>query len=105
MRGKVRPSVPYTQPASALMAMNSPMVTITMASGFSLPTGRMMVTSMIAPPTTETAMAPRMASTIGRPASCSCQATKVENMAISPWAKLRMEVDRKMRTMARASAA
>ena len=60
---------------------------------------------MIAPPTTDTAIAPRMATTMGKPLSASSQAMKVENIAISPWAKFSSEVERKMSTRARARAA
>ena len=87
------------------MAMKMPMVTMTMARTLSLPTGRIRVRSMIAPPTTETAMAARMANTTGKPLSARIQAMKVENMAISPWAKFSNEVERKIRTRASASAA
>ena len=94
--GNRRPSVPQIQPTSALSASNIPTVTMTMASALcsTSPTGRMITRSITAPPTNDSAIDTTMASAIGTPQSHNCQVTKVENNAISPWAKLTRPVAR-----------
>ena len=82
-----------------------PMVTMTTGSAWcsTSPTGRMITRSMRAPPTNEIAIEATIANAMGAPQSQNCQVRKVENSAISPWAKLRNPVDRKMSTRARAT--
>ena len=84
--------------------MNSPSVTIRIVSGSSPSTGRMMTRSITIPPRNESASADSSASPSGSPASTRPQAMKVENIAISPWAKLTIPVERKISTSASASA-
>ena len=45
--------------------------------------------STATPPAKESATVSGITSQYGRPQSSSCQAMKVENIAISPWAKFR----------------
>ena len=85
--------------------MNRPSVTITRLSGLPPSTGRISTRSTTMPAAKANASAPTTASPSGTPASASAQATNVENIAISPCAKLTTPVDRKMSTSARASAA
>ena len=85
--------------------MNSPSVTIRIVSSSCPSTGRMMIRSISIPPTNESGSAASRASPSGNPPWTSVQATKVENIAISPWAKLTIPVERKMSTSASASAA
>ena len=84
--------------------MNSPSVTIRIVSGSSPSTGRMITRSISIPPTNEAASVASSASPSGSPAWTSAQATKVENIAISPCAKLTIPVERKISTSASASA-
>ena len=84
--------------------MNSPSVTIRIVSGSWPSTGRMITRSITIPPTNEPASATSSASPSGSPACTSAHATKVENIAISPWAKLTIPVERKISTSASASA-
>ena len=60
--------------------------------------------SIAIPPTKERASAETSASPSGSPASTRPQAMKVENIAISPWAKFTSPVERKISTSASASA-
>ena len=61
--------------------------------------------SMTMPATNDRAMVVSTANSSGTPASYRPQAMKVLNIAISPWAKFTIPVERKMRTRARAIAA
>ena len=56
------------------------------------------------PPMKERTSADSSASPSGSPVSTSPQAMKVENIAISPWAKFTSPVERKISTSASASA-
>ena len=47
---------------------------------------------MITPAANESAMVPANAIQYGMPHCISCQAMKVENIAISPWAKFRWSI-------------
>ena len=60
--------------------------------------------SIAIPPRNERTNVLRSASPSGSPPSTSPQAMKVENIAISPWAKLTSPVERKISTSASASA-
>ena len=85
--------------------MNSPSVTIRIVSGSSPSTGRMMH-ALDHHPAHERGGERRAAArarAARRPAT-SAHATKVENIAISPWAKLTIPVERKISTSASASA-
>ena len=84
--------------------MNSPSVTIRIVSGSAPSTGRMITRSITIPPMNESTSVASSASPSGRPASTSAHATNVENIAISPWAKLTIPVERKISTSASASA-
>ncbi len=92
--GKPRLENPQIQPAPLLMRMNSPRVTITRVSGWRPSTGRITIRSSSAPPPNDSASAARIASGSATPASVMPQVRKVENIAISPWAKLTTPVDR-----------
>ena len=96
---------PQIQPAAELTTMNRPSVTITRLSGLPPSTGRISTRSTTMPAAKANASAPTTASPSGTPASASAQATNVENIAISPCAKLTTPVDRKISTSASASAA
>jgi hypothetical protein len=96
---------PQIHPAAALTTMNRPSVTITRDSGLPPSTGLISTRSTSIPPTKDTAKAPGSASHSGTPPCASPQATNVENIAISPWAKLTTPVDRKISTSASASVA
>ena len=104
MLGKLRFSKPQIQPAALLMRMKSPSVTIRIVSWSASSTGRISTRSTTMPPTKESTKVTSRASPSGTPPSTSPQAMKVENIAISPWAKLTMPVERKMSTSASASA-
>ena len=103
-RGKPRFSKPQIQPAAELMRMNSPSVTIRIVSGSGSSTGRISMRSIAIPPRNESTSAQTSASPSGSPPSTSPQAMNVENIAISPWAKLTIPVERKISTSASASA-
>jgi hypothetical protein len=105
MDGKPRLVYPQIQPAAALSSTSRPRVTISRVSGRPPSTGRISTRSMAMPPRNDSANAPSSASHNGRPLSCSAQAMNVENIAISPWAKFTIPVERKISTRASASAA
>ncbi len=54
--------------------------------------GRNNIRSIATPPTNDSATAPINASQYGSPHWIICQARKVENIAISPWAKFRWSI-------------
>src|SRR6476659_2312729 len=84
-------------------ARNSPMVTMTSTSGDALSTGRMTTRSINAPPMKEMTTDRRIATITGTERSVKYQNKYVEYSAISPCAKLRMPVTRKISTSASAS--
>jgi hypothetical protein len=92
--GNERLEKPQIQPAALLSRMSSPSVTITRTSGSPPSTGRMITRSMIMPPTNDRTSVSASAPASGRPVWSRPQATKVLNIAISPWAKLTTPVDR-----------
>jgi hypothetical protein len=86
-----------------LSARNIPIVTITSTSGEERSTGRMTTRSINAPPMNEIAIAIRIAIQTGKFLAVKNQTRYVEYNAISPCAKLRMPVVRKISTNASAS--
>ena len=69
-------------------------MTITSVSTSPPSTGRMITRSISIPPTNDSASVPSSASASGNPASSRPQAMNVLNMAISPWAKFTIPVER-----------
>ena len=83
----VRGSFPQIRLARPLSPMSRPIVTITTVSGGVDCTGRITASSIAAPPTKASTS---VSANAGQYGICSIrlQATKVVNIAISPWAKL-----------------
>src|SRR5918998_469462 len=109
-------SVPASAPMAADSAQPSisivpdlmpwrPSVMMTTFSGLRPSIGRMSVRSITAPATKAKAIERRIARTTGMPVVVSFHETNAENSAISPWAKLRTPVVRKISTSARATEA
>ena len=84
--------------------MNRPSVTMRIVSGSESSTGRISTRSIAIPPRNDRTSVVTSASPSGTPPSTSPQAMKVENIAISPWAKFTIPVERKISTSASASA-
>jgi hypothetical protein len=88
-------SAPQIHGASPWKTSARPIVTITIVSTDAPSTGRITVRSSATPPANESASVRKNAPQNGIPlCSMSAQATKVENMAISPCAKLMTRVAR-----------
>ena len=74
--------------------MNRPSVTVTSVSSGEPSTGRISARSISIPPSRRATSVISTARPIGSPASVRLQAPKVLNIAISPWAKLTIPVER-----------
>jgi hypothetical protein len=86
---------PFQIHAAPLLSRSSnPIVTVTTVSTGACSTGRMTARSISTPPINEIASVRRNASQYVTPRSISSQQTNVENIAISPCAKLMTPVDR-----------
>ena len=92
--GKPRLVEPQIQRASPLTRMNSPSVTVTSVSSGEPSTGRISARSITIPATRLIASVISTASPTGMLASTRPQAMNVLNIAISPWAKLTIPVER-----------
>ena len=92
--GKPRLVEPQIQRARPLTRMNSPSVTVTSVSSGEPSTGRISARSITMPPSRLSTSVISTASRTGTPASTRPQATNVLNIAISPWAKLTIPVER-----------
>jgi hypothetical protein len=79
-------------PARLLRMAKSAMNTATWLSTGAFWIGLNTTRSIATPATKDTGMVTRKASQNGRPHCKSCQAMKVENIAISPWAKFRWSI-------------
>ena len=104
--GKPRLPKPQIQPARLFSRMKSPSVTITSVS--TSPPSKCRISTALddhAGDEREPERGERRRAPSGTPPSYSPQATNVLNMAISPWAKFTMPVERKISTSASASAA
>ena len=76
-------------PATLLTMANKAMNPATLVRTGALASGLNKARSMAMPPANEKASVIRKAHQYGTPHCISCQAMKVENIAISPWAKFR----------------
>src|SRR3954453_10498479 len=76
------------QKAAPLTTKKSPIVTIAIVSTDARSTGRITVRSRTIPPANDAATVSANAGQYDRPCWVRVQATKVENIASSPWAKL-----------------
>src|ERR687893_2969736 len=103
--GMVCGSVPKMSCTRALSPRNRPSVMMTTFSGLRPSMGRMSVRPITAPATKANAIEMKIATHTGMPVVVSFQETKAEKSAISPWAKLRTPVVRKISTRARATEA
>src|SRR4051794_18280714 len=92
--GRLRTSGDQIQRAAPLTRKKSPRVTITTVSTGARSTGLITTRSTAIPPTNENATVRKKAAQYERPWWTSDQATKVENIAISPCAKLITPVER-----------
>ena len=92
--GNVFVSFPQIQPVRPLSAISPPSVTITSVSTEARSIGRINVRSIATPPRNDSPSVRKNAPQYGTPHSISCHARKVENVAISPWAKLTTRVER-----------
>ena len=77
------------QPATLFKMTNRPMNTMIWLKTGAFSTGLTMVRSMSTPAPKDTATAKMKASHTGKPIPRNVQAMNVENIAISPWAKLK----------------
>ena len=80
------------RPATRLMIANSAMKPATWVSTGALPSGLNSARSITMPPAKDSASVSTKAPQYGTPHCSNCQAMKVENIAISPWAKLRWSI-------------
>ena len=80
------------KPAPLLMMVSSAMNAATWLSTGACSIGRSTTRSMTTPAANESAMVPANAIQYGMPHCISCQPMKVENIAISPWAKFRWSI-------------
>lgn len=79
-------------PAKLLTIANRAMKPATLVKIGALASGLNSKRSMAIPPTNEMISVNRKAHQYGMPHCISCQEMKVENIAISPWAKLRWSI-------------
>ena len=82
------------QNAAPLTMKKSPIVTIAIVSTDARSTGRITARSRAIPPANEASTVTRKAGQYANPCRVSVQATKVENIPSSPWAKLTSPVAR-----------
>ncbi len=80
------------RPATLLMMANSAMKPATVVRIGACASGLNRMRSIAMPPTNEIASVSTKATQYGTPHWISCQAMKVENIAISPWAKFRLSM-------------
>src|SRR6201989_698830 len=80
------------KPATLLMMANSEMKPATLVRIGAFANGLNNSRSMMMPPAKENATVSTNAPQYGTPHCINCQAVKVENIAISPWAKLRWSI-------------
>src|SRR5215210_7180567 len=80
------------RPATLLTIANNAMKPATLVRTGALASGLNNIRSMAMPPANENASVRRKAHQYGTPHCISCQAMNVENIAISPWAKLRWSI-------------
>ena len=92
--GRARGSGDQIQRAAPLTRKNRPRVTITTVSTGALSTGRMTARSISTPPANEIPIVRKNAAQKESPWWTRDHAMKVENIAISPWAKLTTPVER-----------